>query len=80
MSCCYEVGKEFKEHFNNPEAFTNKQNKLYFNMARQLQTQLENDFHQCTIDEAKICTHCHSQFHSYRRDATQKRNWNILYY
>lgn len=78
--CCYEVGKEFQNHFPQSQAFVTKDKKLYFSLSQQLKSQLENDFQGCTISESHICTHCRPDFHSYRRDKTERRNWNILYY
>lgn len=73
----YEVQKDFKENFNDPKAFNEKNGVLFFNLLHVAQTQLESAYPGIEIEESGICTFTHLDFHSYRRNKTTQRNWNI---
>lgn len=73
----YEVQIDFKNNFNDPEAFGQKDGKLFFSLLHVAKTQLESTYKGITIEESGICTFLDSNFHSYRRNKTKERNWNI---
>ncbi|MEE2743190.1 MAG: polyphenol oxidase family protein [Bdellovibrionota bacterium] len=77
--CCYEVDQSFSNHF--PET-TNLQNntgpQFFFSLEKEASHQLKKAFPNLKLDSSHRCTKCHEKFHSYRRNQTEKRNWNIL--
>jgi YfiH family protein len=74
--CCYEVTEEFLENFP-PSFFKEKNDKYFFSMRDVAMLHLKEAFGNIKIDEADECTHCNHLFHSYRRDKTVQRNWNV---
>lgn len=80
QKCCYEVSHEFKQHFlQSSSFFEKKQKKLYFDLTAEARRQMKQNYKQCQELDAEVpCTFCHSQFYSYRRNATTGRNWNIF--
>lgn len=76
--CCYEVGEEFKKNFLEKTSFKEKNLIVFFSLYEEAKKELKKTFPTIKIDEAKICTCCNKEFHSYRRNATTERNWNIL--
>ena len=80
MSCCYQVGDEFKDYF--PEnAFTRKKDGLYFDLSGVIKEDLiksglsEND-----IFDSAYCTRCHQNpsFFSYRAGDTDYRSLSFI--
>ncbi len=76
--CCYEVGEEFKTLFPNSSAFSLHNNRTHFSLIEQLRFQLAKNYPTSKIIDACECTHCKGQYHSYRRNQTALRNWNII--
>lgn len=75
--CHFEVTEEFRDHFKNSSHFLQKNDKLYFDLHAQACDILTRQFPKAEIEVDKNCTHCDNKFNSYRRDKTDKRNWNI---
>lgn len=75
--CCFEVTPEFKEHFKESPHFSEREGKLYFNLQQEAKRELRELFPKLLIEIAPICTSSNCNFHSYRRDKTSKRNWNL---
>lgn len=74
----YEVQVDFLAHFpDNLSAFKNIDSKIYFNMALTATQQLENHYKNIVIEDCNLCTFLDSKFHSYRRNQTPNRNWNV---
>ncbi len=73
----YEVQNDFKENFSDPRAFKEKDGKLFFSLLHVAKTQLESTYHGIVIEESGICTFLNPDFHSYRRNKTTERNWNV---
>ncbi len=72
----YEVGAEFSELFPN---FTETKNeKLYLELENVARKQIKDIYPQSIIESTEHCTFTDSSFHSYRRDRTTERNWNII--
>jgi polyphenol oxidase len=67
-SCCYEVGRDFLDHF--PNGIKEKKGKLYFDIIEEAVRQLAAvGVRQDRIYDSNICTCCASlEFHSYRRE------------
>lgn len=76
-ACCFEVSEDFKNNFPDSEFFVRKEGKLYFDLQLEAKHRLRTQFPNLLISVAPICTCCHLDFHSYRRDKTKQRNWNL---
>ncbi len=75
--CCFEVTAEFKDHFKDSSHFKESEGKLYFDLQLEAKKKLRDLFPNLLIEIAPVCTCCHQDFHSYRRNKTPKRNWNL---
>lgn len=74
----YEVQTDFKNHFpKHLNAFEIINQKLFFDMSKVAQDQLKLTFPQIAIEDCDLCTFREVKFHSFRRDQTTKRNWNV---
>jgi YfiH family protein len=71
--CCFEVGEEFLDYFDH--GIKRKNKKLYL----ALEEVVRKDLPDAQILSCDICTCCHKEFNSYRRDKTKQRNHNILH-
>lgn len=66
-SCCYEVGAEFELKFDGWTEFRNE--KYYFDLAGFSKDALARlGIPEGQMIDSEICTVCHSDFHSHRRD------------
>jgi len=67
-SCCYEVGKEFKKHFD--KGLIKRNNKLFLDLIAINKNQLISaGIKRRNISDSKICTSCqNSKFFSYRKE------------
>jgi YfiH family protein len=73
QSCCYEVGPEFKEYFDD-KYFEERDGKLYFDNSGLVYAQLnENGVAHENIQWDERCTIHNTDFPSYRRDKTSDR-------
>lgn len=70
----YEVGEDFKKNFPHSSHFEGAN----FNMEAEIIDQLRNHYHNIEIQTCEICTFENEEFNSYRRNKTEKRNWNII--
>jgi polyphenol oxidase len=75
--CCFEVSADFKNNFPTSEHFGQRDGKLYFDLQQEARKLLREQFSHLLVSIAPVCTCCHSDFHSYRRDKTVNRNWNL---
>jgi len=75
--CCFEVSLDFKENFKTSPYFKELEGKLYFDLQQEARRLLREVFSNLLVGFAPICTCCHNDFHSHRRDKTKNRNWNI---
>lgn len=75
--CCFEVSMDFKANFPQSPFFRENEGKLYFDLQQEARSILRAEFPNLLVSIAPICTCCHNDFHSYRRDKTKNRNWNI---
>lgn len=73
----YEVQPDFKNNFKDQDAFREKNGKLFFDLSKIAKKQLESTYVGIKIEESGICTLQDERFHSYRRNNTNERNWNI---
>lgn len=79
-SCCYEVSDEFRDNFPESKCFIQRNGKLYFDLYSQIRADIVEQYPSANIINSGECTHCNEKYHSYRRDKTTKRNWNIIYF
>ncbi|MDD4124796.1 MAG: peptidoglycan editing factor PgeF [Victivallales bacterium] len=73
--CCYEVGGEFYDHFSsNPEAFSVREGKIYFDLTSVITKALINcGIIKENIQVCPLCTCCESElFFSYRRQGNDR--------
>lgn len=75
--CCFEVSEDFKNHFPDSPFLKEVEGKWHFDLQQEARRLLREEFPNLLVSLAPVCTCCHSDFHSYRRDKTQNRNWNI---
>lgn len=76
-SCCFEVSRDFKDNFQDSSHFSEREGKLFFDLQMEAKSRLRKIFSHLLIDIAPMCTCCDERFHSYRRDKTTQRNWNL---
>ncbi|HLE12528.1 MAG: hypothetical protein A2504_03610 [Bdellovibrionales bacterium RIFOXYD12_FULL_39_22] len=81
-SCCYEVSPAFVKNFADPTLFLkrnqNGQERIFFDMEQFVIRTASAAFKNIDIISSNICTCCSKSFHSYRKDGTTARNWNII--
>jgi polyphenol oxidase len=75
--CCFEVTPDFKENFKESPYFRELEGKLYFDLQEEARRLVRLNFPNVLVSIAPICTCCHNDFHSYRRNKTKDRNWNL---
>ena len=75
--CCFEVTPDFKDNFKSSPFFKETEGKLYFDLQLEASRLLKEEFPNILIGISPVCTCCHNEFHSYRRDKTKNRNWNL---
>lgn len=74
----FEVGPEFRDHFEDQSCFDDSSGKLTFNLQKHAMNQLRECFPLAIIEQTNICTYADKNFNSYRRNKTEIRNWNIF--
>ena len=76
----YEVQSDLMSHFPNfSAAFIQHHDKIHFNMEFLVSNRLKNAYPSIVIEDCGLCTFSNLEFHSYRRDKTTLRNWNIYF-
>jgi len=75
--CCFEVTADFQENFPGSPYFSKNGEKFFFNLQEEAKRKLREIYPSLLIQIAPICTCCNKDFHSYRRDKTTERNWNL---
>lgn len=75
--CCFEVSSDFLQNFPDSPHLKNKNGKNYFNLQEEAKRLLKSKFPNLLVSIAPVCTCCDSQMHSYRRNKTTERNWNL---
>ena len=73
--CCYEVGAEFLETFNNS---INKVNdKYYLDLTKNIkQFAFENNIN---LEDTNVCTICSKEYFSYRKNKTNERQFSFIW-
>ena len=74
----YEVQSDFYVNFEAyKDAFTVHNDKIYFNLEYVANAQLKSLYPGIVIEDCGLDTFSDLKFHSYRRDKTTQRNWNV---
>lgn len=73
----YEVQPDFKDNFNQENAFINREGKIYFDLLAIASAQLKATYPGIIVENSGECTFANENFHSYRRNKTTERNWNV---
>lgn len=75
----FEVSPEFKTNFKDKqELFFEKEGKLYFDLQTAAKKDLLDHNPKMEIVDSKICTYYTEMLHSFRREKTKVRNYNIF--
>jgi YfiH family protein len=72
----FQVTSEFRENFPQSKNFGTSE-PLTFDLQREAEDQLIQLNPSMTIQNCAECTFANAKYNSYRRDKTEKRNWNI---
>ncbi len=75
--CCFEVSEDFEKNFAASPNFKALNGRYFFNLQEEVKSILRSRYPSVLIQHAPICTSCHLALHSYRRDKTTERNWNL---
>lgn len=74
----YEVQPNFKDNFRELDhCFTHRDDKLFFDLKLAAKTLISHQFPAAQIEIAGVDTFTSPELHSYRKDKTEKRNWNL---
>ncbi len=76
-SCCFEVSDDFKDNFKGSTFFHEKEGRLYFDLTQEAKKQLQELVPNLLVTIAPLCTSCNNNLHSFRRNKTPERNWNL---
>ena len=74
----FEVTAEFQQLFPLSRHFSTTKGKITFCLYGELKEQVQRAFPKALINHSGLCTHDNMELHSFRRDKTKKRDWNIL--
>lgn len=75
--CCFEVSPDFKSNFKTSPNFKESNRKLFFDLTLEAKARLRELHPNLLVSIAPLCTCCHNDLHSYRRNKTPNRNWNL---
>lgn len=76
-SCCYEVSKDFIKNFSSSKNFIQRAEKTFFDLQSEARDQINSLYPKIEVEIDSECTMCNLKFHSFRRNATPNRNWNL---
>ena len=75
----FEVQEDFKTYFSDTEFFKESGDKLFFDLAAKAKKDIIKAYDNILLEVVDECTFEHDKYHSYRRDKTKQRNWNIFH-
>ncbi len=76
-ACCFEVSEDFQQNFPGSPCFRQRGERFSFDLQEEARRQLRSAHPSLLVSVAPVCTCCSPQFHSFRRDRTSNRNWNL---
>ncbi|MCX5773617.1 MAG: peptidoglycan editing factor PgeF [Fusobacteria bacterium] len=86
QKCCYEVTREFFEEYSDAYPFMLegvfyfREGKVFYDNAQFLMNHfLAHGVKEENIVVDRHCTICSGEFHSFRKDATKRRNYALIY-
>lgn len=74
----FEVQPDFKNHFNEEKYYVVRDQKLYFDLTAKFVDDLKKHYPGSSIIDSELNTFTDQRFHSYRRNKTVLRNWNVF--
>lgn len=74
----FEVQEDFRQHFKDDRYYHLKGGKLFFDLTAKLIDDLKSVYPNATIIDCALDTKTDERFHSFRRNKTILRNWNIF--
>lgn len=74
----YIVGSEFIDYFPESASFSTIDHHLCFGLEDRARELIAGLYPESKVESSMICTFDDLHFHSYRRNKTDLRNWNIL--
>lgn len=74
----FEVQKEFPLLRDHPDFHLRERGKDYYDLKGLAKNQVKKTFPNITIEASPLCAFQEKELHSYRRDKTAQRNWNIF--
>lgn len=74
----YQVSAGFKKNFPNSKNFLHFNDDIYFDLQEESVEQIHQIFNNPIIEKSNVCTFKSLKLHSYRRNKTSKRNYNIF--
>lgn len=74
----FEVQKDFKQHFSDKKYYHEINGKLFFDLTAKLIDDLTQTYKNANIIDCGLDTRSDPRFHSYRRNKTVLRNWNVF--
>jgi copper oxidase (laccase) domain-containing protein len=74
----FQVQDDFRQNFPKSEHFKQIEGKLYFDLGRETADQIKSSYPEAKTEISPISTFDDENFHSYRRNGTLQRNWNVL--
>lgn len=74
----FEVSDDFELNFPHNSNFYHKNGKLYFDLQKEAQDQLYALYDGINVESSQEDTMLNKKFHSFRRDKTTLRNWNLF--
>jgi len=78
---CFEVKENFYQYFKEEKYYSKVDKKIYFDLMQYTIDTLKNKFKDSNIInnlQEQICTYHMERFNSFRRDGTDKRNYNTF--
>lgn len=74
----FEVQSDFKSYFSEDEFYRNINGKTYFDLHGKAAKDIHLLYPGINLEISSDCTLKQEKFHSYRRNKTKQRNWNIF--
>lgn len=74
----YEVGADFTQNFPNSDAFSHTEDRITFNLLEEAAKQIQDCYNIAPDTSLAENTYTHPQLNSWRKNKTDKRNYNIL--
>ncbi|OUR96236.1 hypothetical protein A9Q84_07715 [Halobacteriovorax marinus] len=74
----YEVQQEFTENFPKSNNFHSNDGKIYFDMSKEVYSQLKSLYPEIIIEDCELDTYSHKELRSFRNGDKEQRNWNLI--